>query len=352
MIVYSFLILICVFLQFFCKKNRRLFFNLTVIMLFLVSAFRYNVGTDYEHYGNIFQWILNGYDVYVESGFKILNIFVQKVLNMDVIAVYFISSLIIIISFAKSIKDNVDPKYWFISIFIFICSGIYFASFNLIRQYIAIAIIVAGIPLLIKKRYIKYSILVLIASTFHTSALIVEVFILFLMLFRNRNNTNILWCLYIVSILFMVIDIRNIFNLFSMIIPDRWLWYLNSDFLLKKNTSAILKQIVPNITIIFLLRKRKYILKNNVNADVYILGYFMFVIITNCFFGVLLLLRLSNYFDFYLIYCVPLIIEFWRYNENKKITMWLFILYYLVLTIVTIFIMNGHGVMPYKTIWF
>lgn len=351
MIVYSFLILICIFLQIFCKKNRKIFFNLTIIMLFLVSAFRYNVGTDYEHYGNIFQWVLNGYDVYVESGFKILNIFVQRVLNMDVIAVYFISSLIIIISFAKSIKENVSSQYWFIGIFIFIGSGIYFASFNLIRQYIAIAIIVAGMPLLIKRRYIKYSILVLIASTFHTSVLIVEFFIVFLIVFRNKKNTKILWYIYIVSILCMIIDIRNIFNIFSMIIPDRWLWYLNSDFLLEKNTSAILKQIVPNITIIFLLRKRGCILKHNINADVYILGYFMFVIITNCFFGVLLLLRLSNYFDFYLIYCVPLIIEFWRYKENKRLTMWIFILYYLLLTIVTIFIMNGHGVMPYRTIW-
>ena len=88
--------------------------------------------------------------------------------------------------------------------------------------------------------------------------------------------------------------------------------------------------------------------------DIYILMLFIDVIITNCFYGVLVLLRLSYFFDISLIFIMPIIFELLQ-SYNKKIEnlgkLSIFG-YYILLTVVTIFLMNGHGVMPYQTIFF
>lgn len=349
MVVYISLILMVLIFD-ICPHKSKLFW-LTGLILFLVSAIRYDVGTDYLHYGDIFYNINMGQSVYVENGYKYLNVIVGKIFNGNVLGIYIITSLIIIFYFMKSIKQNIEKKYWFFGIFLFICSGIYFSSFNLIRQYICIALLAYGIKLLINKKYIQYFLLVLFCSTFHTSALINIIFLIAIIYLRKKRSSRLLWIIYFLGLLFLIIDIRFIFQISATFLPERWRWYLNSNFLNDKNNIAILKQIVPNIIMGFILYNRSKILKYNINADIYIIGYLFCLFLTNCFSGVLLLLRLSNYFDIYLVCLLPLFVELWNKKENKIIVKYILIFYYLILTIVTIFIMGGYGAMPYQTIF-
>lgn len=351
MTVYISLILIILLFDICPSKLKKLLFVVSGIILFLVSAIRYDVGTDYLHYGNIFYRISSGQSDYVETGYKYLNLFVSRIFNKNVLGIYVTTSLIIIFYFMKSIKQNIEKKYWFFGVFLFICSGIYFSSFNLIRQYIAISLLAYGTNLLIKKKYIFYLFLVLFCSTFHTSALICIIFLIIIIYLRNQQSSRILWIIYFLGIIFLFVDIRFIFNLFQSVIPERWLWYLNSDFLNNKNRIAILKQIIPNILMAFILYKRSVILKINPKVDIYIIGYLCCLFLTNCFSGVLLLLRLANYFDIYLVFLLPFVIEVWNKKCNRLIVKYILILYYLILTIVTIFIMGGYGAMPYQTIF-
>ena len=76
------------------------------------------------------------------------------------------------------------------------------------------------------------------------------------------------------------------------------------------------------------------------------------VIITNCFYGILVLLRFSYFFDISLIFIIPVVLELLKTYDKKIIILgnlgiWG---YYILLTVVTIFIMNGQGVMPYNTL--
>ena len=351
MIVYSLLIVACLIMHFFVKEKRNIFFIIMVTVFTLVSALRFNVGTDYQHYGDIFSWIQDDLDVYVEIGYEYLNVFIQDILHLDVRSLYIITSLITIPLFGYAIKKNVEERYWFLALFMFICSGIYFSSFNLIRQYIGIAMIAAATSLLINKKYFYYILVVALASTFHTSAWIMLGFVLLLLICRSNPRFTFIWIIYIFSLLFLVIDIRSVLNLLEPMIPERWVWYLNSDFLLEKNYLAVLKQIVPNIIMGLLLFKRKELIKLNPRNDIYILGLLICMMLTNAFFGVMVLVRLANYFDIYLVFCAPLLIQAWKDKINYKLIYLALIGYYIILTVVTIFIMGGYGVMPYQTIF-
>ena len=354
MIIYSTIMILCLvfhFIQIKEEKKHIIYFAM-VCLLFLISAIRYDVGQDYQHWLEVYSWIENGYEggKYVEIGYWLLNVIIQKIPIFNVYCLYIITSAIIIFSFGYVIKKNVNPKYWFLSLFMFIGSGIFFATLNLVRQYIAIVIVLLGLNFLMQNKYIKFILFVLFASLFHTSAFIMLIFIPFYIIFRRQKHEKILLSIYIMSLVLIIIDIRQFIDFFSFLIPERWKWYLESNFLTQKNYSAVVKQLVPNLILIFIMLNRKKITKKE---DLFFLMLFVNVIITNCFYGVLVLLRLSYFFDVALIFLIPTIIELLnKYDKRIKILGYLSIIgYYSLLTIVTIFIMNGHGVMPYQTLF-
>lgn len=62
---------------------------------------------------------------------------------------------------------------FFMSVFLFVASGEYVMwTHNGIRQFIAVSMVFAATDLLLKKKYFPYTVIVLIASTFHSSALV------------------------------------------------------------------------------------------------------------------------------------------------------------------------------------
>ena len=355
MIVYTIPMILCLIFQLskLDDKKSKIAFNITITILFLISAIRYNVGKDYQHCIDIYNWIENNSTgVYVEIAYKYLNIIIQKIPFMNVYYLFITTSAFIIFSFGYMIKKEIKQEYWFVSIFIFIGSGVFFATLNLIRQYIAITIILLALPLLRNRKYIEFFLLIILASLFHTSAIIMLPFMIFYIIFHNYKFHKILTVIYIISLIFMIIDIRQIIETLSFIIPQRWQWYLNSEYLTSRNTSAIVKQLVPNLLLIFIMLNRKKEIIDIEKNDIYILMLYTDVIITNCFYGILVLLRFSYFFDISLIFIIPVVLELLKTYDKKIIILgnlgiWG---YYILLTVVTIFIMNGQGVMPYNTL--
>lgn len=357
MIIYSIPMILCLIFSLIKlndKNTKKAFYGI-IFFLFIISGIRYYVGQDYYHWTYIYDCIATNHPhgEYVEIGYKYLNLFIQNLPYSNVFWLYLITSAFIIFGFGYAIKKNVESKYLFVSVFIFISSGIFFATLNLIRQYLAIVIILLGLKNLKNNKYIKFSIIILLASLFHTSALIMVPFMFFYIMFKNNKYNDKLIILYIISLIFIVIDIRYFVEAFSFIIPGRWKWYLDSEFMTYRNYSAIVKQLVPNILLIFTMINRKKIIQYNKDNDIYILLFYINVIITNCFYGVLVLLRFSYFFDISLVFVIPLILKILdSYDINiKRLGNVLIWGYYALLIVVIIFFMNGHGVMPYKTIF-
>lgn len=88
----------------------------------------------------------------------------------------------------------------FMTAFLFIASGEYVMwTHNGVRQFIAVSMIFAGTDLLLKKRYLPYVLLILLASTFHGSALIM-IPVIFVVQGKAWNMKAILMLLAILAI--------------------------------------------------------------------------------------------------------------------------------------------------------
>ena len=157
------------------KSVNRKSVYLPIIILSLFAGIRsYKVGTDSENYVQYFVNDINMYNYSfnkdIEYGYQLIE---YSLLNFThnyfwlffITAIFFISCYLYIIK-----KYSVD--YWF-SIFFFLTLGTYTFFFNGLRQGLAMAITALALPFLLDKKFIKFFLVVLLASAFHKTALFV-----------------------------------------------------------------------------------------------------------------------------------------------------------------------------------
>ncbi len=145
------------------------------VILTLLASLRLEVGNDYGTYvvtcHEIFQ---RGY-VVTEPGFN----FVVRVLytlsgKEDYLLMFAVFGAAIVAIFLKVLLEQSDS--FSIAFFVFMTMGFYYRSFNTVRYYFALAIATFALRYLIKidiQGMIKFFLLILFASLFHKSVLIV-----------------------------------------------------------------------------------------------------------------------------------------------------------------------------------
>lgn len=196
-------------------KDRKMLSNLSlyslIIGLSIVFTFREfmfdNPGTDYEEYKHWFE-IMNISRIknqgFNNIGYNIL-ICLIKFLGIDVYGFLFIIGMIINTSIFSFIKSH--STSFSLSVVLYICL-IYGSSFNIMRQWVAVAIFAYSIKYLMKKKYLPYLFCIATASTFHLSAIPLAVVPLFFGKKRNYNR-EILVIVIVSIIITMKPDIVN-----------------------------------------------------------------------------------------------------------------------------------------------
>ena len=296
---------------------------------------------------------------YVEHGYGFLNAALYRISFGYYHSLLIVSSALFSFAFFALIRNFVDKKWQPYAAFLFIGTGIFFASLNLTRQYWAISLIILAFVAFMKyrggsrlKSIVLPTLLVLIASTFHLSSLISLLFIPFYVISKTKHARTIFAILIAVSIILMFVDIRAIITALAPILPGRWQWYMESRYYNSKNLLSVIKQVpilmMAAYSLVYYkdLKKNKYFLPA---ISLFVIN----TIITNAVFGVMVLLRLSYYFDFSILLLLPIILSDIRKRFSKPLFVASVICstgYYIALTVVTIFIMNGHGVMPYNSL--
>lgn len=171
MAIYIALIFTIFILFKFLKKKTAL--AISFILLALVAGLRKNtVGIDTMQYYTTFTEIGESSWSFSEIRFEKGYCVVVKILHLlfkNPQSLIICSSLFINFSIYKFIKNY--SKNYLISILVFIFNNIYFSYMNIMRQALAISIILLGIKYLLNKKYIKFIIVILLASLFHTVAI-------------------------------------------------------------------------------------------------------------------------------------------------------------------------------------
>lgn len=147
---------------------------MTALFLLLAgaSALRIYTGNDYQTYISHFHDIYRGNYVVTERGFNLVVTAVYRFFQKECYLVIFgIFAFLTVGVFLKALYDqSVDFS---MSFFLFMMLGAYFQTYNTVRYYFALAIVLYSMRYILRKQYIRFLITILIASLFHKTALIV-----------------------------------------------------------------------------------------------------------------------------------------------------------------------------------
>ena len=135
-----------------------------------------------------------------DKGFTFIVSFLHVIFKEDFRSYFFVIALIqgiIILSVFRKYSED-----YFLCIFLFVASSDYISwMFNGVRQFMAVTIILSAIGLMIEKKIVRFCIVVLFASLFHATALIM-IPIYLISIGKAWNKRTIA---FIVGILFIVV---------------------------------------------------------------------------------------------------------------------------------------------------
>ena len=190
------------------SRPNRIFWILSMMVPLLLSALRWKVGTDYTTYVDLYHSFANIDSLALffqniidtEPSFIILNMLVKVVFN-HYLFVFAFSALLILAFFYRSIEDYHEQSSVMLAVVVFLFL-IFLTSLNIVRQMIAVAIVFYATRYVFTRNYKKAVIWLIVALSFHYSALIIVPFWLLRGEKRWQKNTRII--LFIVLV-FMVI---------------------------------------------------------------------------------------------------------------------------------------------------
>lgn len=229
-----------------------------ILILSLLAGFRANsIGTDVmtyvvyafnriKDYSNITQ-VFQKHNL--EIGYELL-IFICTRISKDIHFLHFITSLIIngcfysfLKQFSKDGKINI-----FIGMMVFMC--MYFnTSLNIVRQFLAISIILFGVKYLFKEKYIKFLLTVLVAIQFHKSAIIgFGIFVLYKILnTKKQKKSKIILSVAVVCIGLYFLE-RVMSSLYNLgYVSSQYMGYLSG-----AGNSSVFMQLLSRAPILIL----------------------------------------------------------------------------------------------------
>lgn len=303
------------------KPNMVLVFG-TLLSLVLISGLRANIGDTYFYIHtyeiNDFTWdyITTQKDI----GFGILQMILQKYSNDAQILIFttaLITNVLIVLVLYKY------SRMFELSMYVYITGGLFLVSMNGIRQVLAAAIVFAGTKYLIEGSWKQYMLVVLFASLFHQSALIL-IPIYFLVRFKAWSKATFI---LIFSAIIIVIGFEQFTAvLFSAIENTQYGAYKN----FAEGGASIIRAAVYAVPLLISYFGREKLREIFPNSDYIVnmslLGFaFMLISTQNWIFA-----RFAIYFDLYQIILVSWIVKLFCEKDQR-------IVYYAVLICFFIF---------------
>jgi hypothetical protein len=153
------------------RTTRTVMYAVAFVSMVLVSGLRSgNVGTDTQGYRNVFERTTNFADVWsagVEPGVSLLS-WLAKLMYGDYLVLFILVAVIVTLCFLIGIRRlSVNPV---VSVFVLLASGVFYFSFNGMRQGIAIAVLFLAIPFIYYRTFWAFLVCVAVACFFHISA--------------------------------------------------------------------------------------------------------------------------------------------------------------------------------------
>jgi len=317
------------------------------LVFFILLAFRdVSVGNDTLVYADLFDTIINGHlrdDTRYETGYVLYNK-VLGVFSSSYRLLFIVSAFVVVFNFSFFIK-KFSNGIWLSALLFFLLSYFDIAA-NLLRQAIAMSILLCAYDVLIRRKYILFIVYVFLAASFHLISLI---FIVAIVIPRiDLTKINLLLFLLVLIGAYVSSDylVNYMFNNIAL-----YSSYENSEYALGGvKIASVLNSLIFAIVLIFSLSKYR-----NLKDDLVTRSAFWMVAI-----GEILLLislsfnqigRASKMFTVFSIILIPNVLTFIKRKSAKLYFIlclfWLIFLSMQYLLIVK-YRANWHGVYPFK----
>lgn len=328
------------------KLNIIIFTTIGLLIPIVISGLRYYVGTDYGSYVGIYNKYYN-YSLLelFESKTEFLFLIIIKIASIfnNYQATFFIMAILTVLIAYFSIlnyKEKLSLGFMF-----FIYLFMYFtSSFNLVRQALAVVIVLYSYKFIFERNWKKFTIIILIAALFHVSALL---FLPFYFVFDKENNNKKKYVryIYIICTILVVFFYERMVNILSSIaIFEEYAMYTNE--LSAANREAILNFIILAVILIF----RKRLIKYDERNELYIFFYIISTILTLMGYITPYAKRIATYFGISSIFILASFPNIVKTKEQKVFIYFLIAFYVICYFTISAYILKQGNVIPYQTI--
>ena len=309
------------------NEANKLFTIIVIIILVLISGLRSNMG-DTSAYKHLYNMVASNTYEYTKGGYEIgfvYFIYVLTRISANPQFMIFITSLITNVLNVWTFRKY--SSYFELQTFMYIAAGYYIASMNGIRQALVASILFAATPYIIKGNFKRYLIIVLLASTMHTSAFIM---IPVYFIVRNKMWSKKIAILILSSIVGVILIEPLLEIVFNLIEGSKYSIYenvLDSELNAGVNIIRILVAFVP-VGFSYIMRERlkSQFKESNIFVNMSLLNFIVMLFASYSW----LFARFNYYFQVYnfilLPYCIKLLIN----KKEKNLIFYLCIVCYII----------------------
>ncbi len=275
------------------KNLKNILFFIAILLCSLLAAFRENVGTDSAMYRRAYEYgeqTLNRW-VDFENGYVFLMNSLHK-FHIPYQGLFFCMEFLTTLFIFLTIKREKDNISIFLATFIYMID-MYFFSWNVMRQALAIAICVYAMSIFLDGEKLKSILLIIFACQFHYSAALCLAIIGAKIVFDNRNSKILMAIVFMVAMI-LVLNRPLLGSIVKMITGSGYYTgYITRDEYTDSNLFRYFLKISPILIITFFnfknyFKNRKYLvyfgimicgyiissLSSQTNTQVARLGYY------------------------------------------------------------------------------
>ncbi len=356
MFAYLFLfsiIFIASILEYFDKKNKIIAF-LIFLFLGVIAGSRLDIGGyDYLQYKILFEdtpnsiySIFKGYapiSIYrMEMGYVYSNAIFKLIsenFNLFLLFLGVVSSIFLYVIFQKF------SKYIYLSLLIFVSKFYLYYFFTAQRQIIAMLICWLGIYFIIKRKLLYFILIVILASTFHTSAIVfLPAYFLFNLRIKKQNVFLILFCAIFVA----VVNGGKIIGLTTgkILENDKALIYFEN-----ASNATNLLNFIELLPLFFIAISKRDALEKKIKYYNLFINFFIFYTVTYiAFYQYNFIVRITSYYLLGYVFIVPVLLSLIKSKRDAfGVVIFLSLYYFIIYVRYILTFSGGEGVFPYSS---
>ena len=285
---------------------------LLFLILFMFTSLRPGLGGwDYKNYETFFNQIPDLFNIefdflffHYEPLYTLANSFVKLFTDNFVVFIVIYTFLTHLLMFQVIKKYSIN---FFYSIFIYFSTYYLWHNFTLLRQNVAILIFWFSLEYIREKKFVKYLLLIIIASLFHNSAIVLILFYFIIELMDKFSIKKNVWLFIFLSLLKPASDflLRYIYKILSYFNIGR----SNLEAYLSSTERGVneffILEVLLIIVFVYLKRNDSLIKNNKLFVNLLLLSFVIVVWFSNYEIAV----RFVEYFRIYYFVLIPILIK-------------------------------------------